>query len=172
MESSQSHVLVALPAPISTKHLTGGVEVDAVSRDLCFWLLSLSTESCRLDKNRVVMVDTSRWFAIDRIVVVRLPISSGKFLLRRREVVQRDLRYVGSRMTVDDILPYGVEGVLIQSFLYEISPRDVLRLVIGLHSDDRPIRFAGVMNLTRGSCLCMHCVGDSLSQCCPERQIR
>ena len=38
------------------------VEVDAVSRDLCFFgLLSLSTESCRLDENRVVMVYTSRW---------------------------------------------------------------------------------------------------------------
>ncbi len=109
LESSQSHVLVALPAPISTKYLTGGVEVDAVSRDLCFFGYSFcQPRAVGLTKNRVVMVETSRMFAIDRIVVVRLPISSGKFLLRRREVVQRDLRYVGSRMTADDILPYGV----------------------------------------------------------------
>jgi len=65
LASSQSQVIVALPAPISTKYLTGGggsltVLGDAVDRDLCFFdLFGLSSDGCLLDEDRVVMVKTS-----------------------------------------------------------------------------------------------------------------
>jgi hypothetical protein len=65
LASSQSQVIVALPAPISTKYLTGGggsltVVDDVIDRDFCFFgFLGSSSDGCRLEEERVVMLQTS-----------------------------------------------------------------------------------------------------------------
>ena len=65
LASSQSQVIVALPAPISTKYFTGGggsltVVDDVIDRDFCFFgFLGSSSDGCRLEEERVVMVQTS-----------------------------------------------------------------------------------------------------------------
>jgi hypothetical protein len=65
LASSQSQVIVALPAPISTKYLTGGggsltgVD-DVIDRDFGFFgFLGSSSDGCRLEEERVVMLQTS-----------------------------------------------------------------------------------------------------------------